>query len=260
MAPSAALTLFFEVVLLVGFALASVRLYITKLHRKYRIFFVYLVFSSVYTAAVLSLDVRSDLYMYFFAITEPVLWVFYVLIVMELYSLVLEKYRGLYTLGRWALYGALFVSVCLSALALLPRLARAPAHQRSRVMPYYIMIERGIVCALLVFLFLILLLLSRYPVHLSRNVVVHCVVYSAFFLSGTLGLFLRSVMGLRISSTVSTVFVGIAAFCVVLWLVFLDEKGEARLMTVFSFDREQEERILGKLNALNATVLKTAKK
>ena len=37
--------------------------------------------------------------------------VFYVLMVLELYRLVLEKYKGLYSLGRWALYLSLAISV-----------------------------------------------------------------------------------------------------------------------------------------------------
>jgi hypothetical protein len=189
-----------------------------------------------------------------------VLWVFYVLVVMELYSLVLEKFKGLYTLGRWALYASLFVAICVSAISLLPQLVQAASRQRSSILPYYLLIERGVVCALLVFLFLILLFLSRYPVYLSRNVIVHCVVYSAFFLSGTLGIFLRGVMGLRVSASLSTVLVGIAAGCVLLWLILLDEKGEVRLMTVSNFAPEHEERIITKLTALNATVLNASKK
>jgi hypothetical protein len=260
MTSSTALTLLFEIVLLVGFASTSIRLYTNKLHKRYRVFFAYLVFSFFYTAVVMKLDPRTGYYMQFFVITEPILWLFYVLNVMELYSLVLEKYKGLYTLGRWALYGSLFVSVLVSAIALLPRLAQAPVRQRSTILPYYIMTERGVVCALLVFLFLILVLLSRYPVFLSRNVLVHAAVYSTFFLTATLGTILRSVLGLKVSASLSNIQLGITAFCVLLWLIFVDAKGEIRLMTVSSFAPEQEERILSKLNALNSTVLKAARK
>ena len=40
-------------------------------------------------------------------------------------------------------------------------------------------------------------LLSWYTVPLSRNVVVHAVIYTVFFLSSELGLMLRSVFGLE---------------------------------------------------------------
>jgi hypothetical protein len=41
-------------------------------------------------------------------------------------------------------------------------------------------VERGVVFSLVIFLLLILLFLSIYPVSLSRNILVHCVVYTVF--------------------------------------------------------------------------------
>ena len=38
---------------------------------------------------------------------------FYILVVMELYGLVFERYKGLYTLGRWAMYGAIVISATI---------------------------------------------------------------------------------------------------------------------------------------------------
>jgi len=259
MSPGATLIYVFQVVTVVGFVLTSVRLYTSGLFRKYRIFFAFLIFSAVLTGTALTMNVRSDLYFKVWTRTEPVLWVFYVLIVLELYRLVLENYKGLYTMGMWAMWGSVVVAILLSSLTLWPRMGGG-VYQRSRLLNYYYVIERGVVFSLLLFLFLILLILSRFPIRLSRNVVVHCVVYTAFFLTNTLGLLLRSLFGLGMSRSVSTLLTGATAFCVLLWLIFLDKKGEESQVSAARLGVDQEERILTTLQELNSTLLRSARK
>jgi hypothetical protein len=258
MPSSAAITSYLQVVSLAGFVLAGLRLCASGLASKYRIFLAYLVFSVVHSAVLMNLPVRSAGYMKAFVLTEPLLWLFYILVVLELYRLVLEQYPGLLTLGRWALYGSIAVSVLLSALALLPGLA-ASAAQKSRVLSWYFVIERGVVCSLLLFLFLILLLLRGYPVRLSRNVVVHCFVYSVFFFSSTAVLLLRGVFDLKVSATVNLIITGITSICALLWAILLSRKGEARLVSLAGFTAEQEESIRTKLETLNTTVLRVSR-
>src|SRR5215510_13183368 len=108
MTPGAALTLFLQIATVAGLLLTALRLYLSGIYRRYRFFFSYLIFAAAQLASALLIhNPRSNLYAYFFLLTEPVLWVFYVLVVLELYSLVLEQHRGLFTAGRWALYGSL---------------------------------------------------------------------------------------------------------------------------------------------------------
>jgi len=131
--------------------------------------------------------------------------------------------------------------------------------QASKVMGYYIAIERGVDFALLIFLLLILLWLTQYPVPLSRNVVIHSLAYSILFLSSTAGLFVRAVSGIQVSSSVSTFFLGIGTACILIWLVFLTPKGEEVRVSLPIFGPEQEERILEHLEALNNTLLKVSR-
>ena len=53
--------------------------------------------------------------------------------VLELYGLVLERYKGLYTLGRWAMYGAILVSGAVSILTLLPKIAPSTPEPSKRL-------------------------------------------------------------------------------------------------------------------------------
>lgn len=258
MSPGAAIT-FFQWVSLAGFVLTIARLFASGLYRRYPFFFAYLIYCTIPVTMSLWMDTRSAKYFYLWAFTEPMLWIFNIVVVLELYSLVLEKYKGLYTLGRWALYASMTLAVILSTLTLIPQLG-TPAFRSSRVYLLYVVIERGVMCSLLIFLFLILLLMRKYPIRLNRNVVVHCIVYSIFFLTNTLALFLHSLFGVRISLQMNAVMTGVMALCVFLWLVLLNQRGETVLVSVSGLDAAHEVAIVSRLNALNTTVLRAARK
>jgi len=257
--PSSALVLFFEWVSLLGVGLTALKLFRSGLYRRYRFFFIYLISLVPYDICLLVLDVNSGLYQKFWTVTEPLFWLLYVLVVFELCGLILEKYKGLYTLGRWAMYLAMAVSVTVSVLSLLPRITPAMP-QETRIMGYVYATERGVDFSLAIFILLILFFLSRYPVPLSRNVVVHSVVFSLFFLSNTLGVLLRSVFGLHVSGEISLCMMGISSACMVAWLVLLNAKGEEVRLSTLHFGRGDEERILLQLDALNDTLLRASRK
>ena len=205
--------------------LTWMRLLRCGLHRKYRMLFAYLVFSSLRSSVLLGFPTHSGTYAKIWIVTEPVLWLFYILVVLELYSLILENHKGLYTLGRWAMYVAFAAAVAFSSLSLL---APADAVQKSRIMPFLLLTERGLLLSLLIFLFLILAFLSRYPITLTRNVIVHSVVFSVFFLSNSVAFLLRSIFGLEVARPANALLMATTAACVVAWLVLLNPKGEAR--------------------------------
>jgi len=260
MGSSAAIFHTLELIILAGCALASIRLVYSGLYRRYRAFFAYLIFRFLYTAAILFVfkNSSSAAYGWFWILTEPIIWLFYVVVVVELYSLILERHKGLYTLGRWVLYVGLSLAILISGLTLLPQFGGGRA-QRSRLLPYYYAIERGVDFSLLLFLLLILLWLTRYPVPLSRNVVVHSVAYSILFLSNTGGMLARIIFGYNFHDSLDTFFLGIGAVCILIWLFFLTPKGEEVRVSLPIFGPEHEERILSQLDALNKTLLKASR-
>ncbi len=249
-----------ELVILAGCLLTSGKLLFNGLARRYKALFAYLVFRFLYTGAILFFFTNSSTaaYQRFWVLTEPAIWLFHVLVVMELYSLVLEKHRGLYTLGRWVLYGGLSVSLLISGLALIPELSGG-APQSSRLLPYYFAIERGVDFSLLIFLLVILLWLTQYPVPLSRNVLVHSLAYTVLFLSNTAGLLIRVILGYNLSTPVTIFALGVGAACILMWLIFLTPKGEEVRLSLPSFGPEHEQRILSQLEALNKTLLKVSR-
>jgi hypothetical protein len=256
--PRVSLVLIFVLASLVGVVLTTLKIHHSGLHKKYRIFFAYLLFRIPYTMAGLLLDVKSDFYLKFWVVTIPITWAFYVLVVRELCGLVLERYAGLKTLGRWFMYLATAVSLALSVLSLLPRLSPATP-QRSRILYYIYAIDRGVTLSLAIFLVVMVFLLSRYPVRLSRNVVVHVVVYTLFFLSSSMTMLLRSVFGLRVYTAVDTALMALASACGFAWFWLLSLKGEETTVSLPSMDSRHEQHLLSQLDSLNQTLLKAAK-
>src|ERR1039457_6504126 len=119
---SVALVSYLKAVLLLGSVMMVLQLYRTGLYRRYPIFFAFFIFRIPNSIWPLFLDVASPLYQKVLVLTEPIALVIYVLMVLELYRLVLEKSKGLYSLGRWALSCSLAISVGISAISVLLRI------------------------------------------------------------------------------------------------------------------------------------------
>jgi hypothetical protein len=255
---SVALLSILKVVSLLGSALTAARLFSIKLHLRYCIFFAYVVFRVPNGSWPLLLDNKSKNYLLWWMVTEPVLWIFYVLLVSELYRLVLEKYQGIYTLGRRFMYLSVAIAVVISALSLIPKI-NPQMPQRSRILGYFVAAERGIDFSLAIFILLILLFLAIFRVPLARNVRIHAAIYSVYFLSNTLVFLLRSLFGLSMHDEVNLLLMATSCGCLIAWLFLLSPKGEFVATPVQTVSPGDEQRILIHLDALNRTLLKSAR-
>ena len=255
---TAAFIFLFQILTLVGCLLTAVKLYVTGLYRRYPMFFLLFVFQIPNTIWPLFIEGRSDAYAYVWSATEPLTWLLYVLVVLELYRLVLNKHKGLYSLGRWMMYLAIVVAVAISILSLIPHFSPATP-QHTRLLRYIYAVDRGVSSSLAIFILLILLFLSRYPVHLSRNVLTHTALYSVYFLSGILGMLLSAIVGLHIYDSVNVLLTGITSVCTFAWFFLLTTKGEEVETTIPIFGPDYERRALQQLEALNATLMKASR-
>src|SRR5579871_1710473 len=187
---------------------AAIRLHCLSLSRQYRALFTFLCFQVVrsFTLLVVSTPRLAKLlhmgdwfshprqaYAWTWVRTEPILWLFYILIVLELYSLVLANYKGLQTVGRWIFLIAITLAVAISGLSVLPTLHNP--NETVVVIFYYALIARGIMFSLVLFILLILFFLSWYPISLSRNTVIHALVCTVFLVSVSFSYLVRNVQG-----------------------------------------------------------------
>jgi hypothetical protein len=256
--PSVALVSFLKVISLLGPVLIAGKLFRSGLYRRYPVFFAYFLFRVPNAIWPFFLDNNSNIYLHFWIVTEPVFWIFNILLVSELYRLVLEKHKGIYSLGRWFLYLGTGVSVTISALSLIPKI-KPEMPQASRIIGYHFAAERGIDFSLAIFILLILLFLAVFHVPLVRNVKVHSAIYSVYFLSNTIGLLLRSIFGLRSKVEVDLLFMAASCGCMIAWLLLLNPKGEEVRSRAPTVDPGAETRLLHHLNSLNRTLLASGK-
>jgi len=183
----------------------------------------------------------------------------YVFVVIELYALVLKNYRGIYSLGRWTLYVALAISLGISIVTLIPTWRNAP--EPYRILYISTVLDRGVTIGLVLFLFLIVVFLCWYPVPLSRNLIAHAIIYTIFFLSGSMAMLIRVVAGHQSTRAVNVLLQVIGAACYVAWIFALTPQGEKKIVTLrHDWQPADERRLIDQLNALNATLLGAGRK
>src|ERR1035438_9184999 len=171
----------FQILSLIGSAFTVAKLFHTGLYRRYRWFFWYFLFRIPNTAWPLFFSTQGKAYFLLWTYTEPMTWLLHVAVVLELYRLVLEKHKGLYTLGRLAMFAGIGTSVTISLISLIPNLALSG--QQSRKMFWYLALERGFMLGLAIFLLFMMGFLVLYTVPISRNVKRHARIYAVFFIS-----------------------------------------------------------------------------
>jgi hypothetical protein len=240
-------------------ALLAFRLYRSGLFRTYRWFFGYLCFRVVRSLLLLEFRPHSTAYGVLWALTEPLLWLLYVLITLELCGLILDRYPGIASASRWLIMGALGLSVFLSMLTLAADLSAPDTGYR--ILVYFNVIRRGLFSSLIIFLLVVTVFLRWYPASLSRNLITHTVVFALYFTSYAAGLLARNLMGPEVTRTFSTVQQGVAVCCLAIWLARLNAAGERRSVRIRPrLDSLDEQRILEQLETVNSNLLRTSRK
>lgn len=245
-----------SVFLFAGLAIALCR---RHLHRIYPWFTAFVGFNFVQALTPLVLSPNTRAYAWAYLLTQPVVWFLYIVTCLELYALVLRNHPGIATVGRRTLLAALTIAVLVSALTLQADLQGPQGN--AKILVYYGVIERGISFSLVVFLLIILFFAIRYPIPLKRNIALHAIVFSIFFLTSSMALFLMNVTGFEIRRLVSTALLAIADACLVAWLLLLTPAGEERTVVLRQhLAPEDEGRLLEQLEAINASLSRIARK
>ncbi len=123
--------------------------------------------------------------------TQPVLWVLYPLILLELYSRMLEEYPGVYRLGRMVLLGGLgsVTALCLGITAVAEQAGTA-ATDRYPFIAYMVLQDRAVFLGLSFLSLILLVFVSHYRLPVPRNVWILLACFgSYFFWSALVGAF-----------------------------------------------------------------------
>jgi hypothetical protein len=245
-----------NILLCVGLVLRLLQL---KLAGTYKGFFFYLLFIVVRSAVMWPLDLASRAYILIWKLTQPIAWVLYTLIVLELCSLIFKEYRGIQVLGRRVVYGCLAVAILVSMLILTPVWRNSGEPILST--PRFLMVERGIDSALVLLLLLLLVFLALLPIPLSRNVVIHSVLYAAFFMASSLGIFIVNMTRFESGRIISTCLMGVSSLCLIAWIALLSREGESKLAAFRKpLPTAYEQMLVDQLSSINATLLRASAK
>jgi hypothetical protein len=101
----------------------------------------------------------------------------------------------------------------------------------------------------------------QYPITLSRNVIVHSMVFSVYFLGNTVLYLLLSMRGKGPDPLFTYAFDGITLAAIGAWLVLMNPAGELRKVRVRpQWMPGREEELVSQLNNLNAALLRATRK
>jgi hypothetical protein len=227
------------------------------LWRKYRYFSLYIAFESVRLPLMTALPYKSKLYAHVFFATQPIVWILFVLVVLELFQLVLENHAGIASLGRKALTGSLVLSALISGSTLFFELQNT--RPEAALLFNFFLLDRLVMSSLFVLLICLIAFLAYFPVPLVRNFRVHASVFSAYFAARTILMFVVTLFGLDTIAMLNLAGKLLAIICLLSWTFLLTPAGEIA-QPVQRPTSDQEARLLAQLDAINETLLKSARK
>jgi hypothetical protein len=246
--------------ILAGAAVAAVtRLAQLNLARRFPALIAYLVFLAVENLGYGLLNSASEFYFWTYIALEPLECVFGIVAVRELFALTFNEYPGIRTVGRWVMYAGVTLALGISLL-LTGFFWSSRAMVRADAWLYYVEVsQRSIFFPLAFVIATILLFLSRYPLHLSRDTLVSSAFFSVIFLSETVGLLIDSLAPKLYNLHVDWAESVFMSICLAGWAFLL--KPEPRTAPAqIRFSSPDEDHLLQQLDALNQLMTRAARR
>jgi hypothetical protein len=222
----------------------------------YPAFFSYLLSQGI-LIATFSLA-KPRIYAWVFLLTFPITLVVYCLMVKELYNHIFSDYPGIAMFGRWSVYLAALLAV-IGAVATWFGTREAVKHVpalRAALVPM-VFAGQTLVFGLALLLIFLLLVISRYPLRLHKNVVWNCVLFSSLLLLEGAFALVEQLTGLRQTRNANAALMVVDAICFGVWGLMLSREGATRIIRLRRVvDPLDERRLLGQLDSFNAMVLR----
>jgi len=168
--------------------------------------------------------------------------------------LILHDLRGLASASRRYLKICLGLATVGSSVLLL--LEQTP----HSMITIFMVIDRVLVTSLLIFVLLLTAFLVYYPIPINRNLVVYSIGYAVYFTAKA-----SSLLALNMSYTwvrqFGVVVVAASTISMLFWLVGLSRQGEEKPLVIgHLWNREDQDEVLERLKALNASLLRAGKR
>jgi hypothetical protein len=123
------------------------------------------------------------------------------------------------------------------------------------------MIDRSLLFGLALFFVLLVTIMTRYPISIPRNLIVHCVAFSGLLLIQALISLIDQWSAHHYTAALNNFSSLISAVVLFSWSWFLDRGGEITIVRVRQrLDPELEFRLLGQLQSINGILLRAGRK
>jgi hypothetical protein len=171
-----------------------------KLAKRYAVLTVFLGFTAA-RSLVLAYLMRTEPpqgwsgrhYGLVYGFTQPILWALYFLLILELYSLILEEFPGIRRFGRLVFFSALAAATALCcALIVVDQQAGFDPYP---ILSWLVLQERSVFLCLGALTLLLLLFVSHYRLAIPRNVWVLVGCFGGYFVCNAALLALRRYFG-----------------------------------------------------------------
>jgi hypothetical protein len=153
-----------------------------------------------------------------------------VFVVLELYRLALAGHPALSRYGRNTVG---YVLLAAAGIAVLGLLADRPVPPRlSRILFHFNSFERTIDAGLFVFLLIVSVFMSWFPVRLKRNVAFYIEGFVIYFFARSLDLFLQNALPHSLSVPLGNAMLTVSFACLLTWAVGMSRRGEEASVVV----------------------------
>jgi hypothetical protein len=237
---------------------ALARLSYLNLVKQFPALAAYLVFLAVIKLVFGLLDPVSAFYFWSYVVFEILKWIFSIFAVRELFALTFNRYPGIRTVGRWAMYTG--VALALGISLLVTRVFwSGGVRGRSAHLFYFEVSQRSVVFTLAFVIVTILIILSKYPLHLSKNALVSGVFFSILFLSEAAQLLFDSLAPMLYNFYADWAEAAFVSICLLGWAALLKPETET-IPARISFSTPREDYLLQQLDALNQMMTRSVRR
>lgn len=245
------------------------RLLTLRLHRVYRIFCLFLILEVILSGVSLWIHVahpKGVNYGVVWLSFTPIGWILYIAMVYTLLSALLTKLPGILKFSRRVLHLSFLAAVVIGLATARPEFL---AHEQTvghidrlnRLLAAGFVGERIFSMVAALALIATLAFILWFPVQMPRNLAVFSVGFIIYFVAKASLLVVYSFWpGLNLSAlNVATLFV--IAACLLYFLIFINKSGEEAPARIgHSWNTAQQERLIGQLEAMNAALLRAARR